>query len=370
MTSRRAFALLAFATVVLAACRPVALPNAPAGTAASSVLVDVNPDPAVTDERAVDNPDPFVLAVDPSYCDTGSGPPAACYYVYSTQVYFNITPVMRSSDLVHWQLAGIDSPADADPWPNGEARTSVSPWSDLFGHWAPAVLPRPSSPGARFVMWYAAQSHVDPTSGFHCLGVATADSPDGPFVDDATAPAYCQTDQGGTIDPSPFVDADGTPYLLYKTEGTSAIPTRLWISQLSADGRSVVPGTEHLLLENDQRPGSWEFPVTEAPAMVRTPSGLFLFYSAYYWSSPSYKIGVARCDTPIGPCRRIYNTPLVESRGAMLGPGGETPFVSASGQWYLAFHAWTSPNVGYDSGGLRSLRILPLSFPSGSPSVG
>jgi hypothetical protein len=104
--------------------------------------------------------------------------------------------------------------------------------------------------------------------------------------------------------------------------------------------------------------------------LARTPAGLFLFYSAYHWATAYYKIGVARCDAPLGPCRRVYRTPVVESRAAMLGPGGQTAFADASGQWHLAFHAWTAGNVGYENGGIRTMRVLPLTFPGGNPAVG
>lgn len=379
MPSRRALTLIPAAVLIVAAgaCRPVApppppppLPTAPSGVAANPTLVDLDPDPAHVNEQVHDAPDPFVLAVDPTYCDSGSGVPAACYYAYTTQVYFNLTPVYRSSDLVHWELGGYDVPGDVDDWPNGAARGALAPWAAVVGHWSPTVLYRPGSPGARFVMWYSAVSNTGATAGFHCLGVAVADSPDGPFVDTSTTPAYCQTAQGGTIDPSPFVDTNGTPYLTYKTEGAANVPTRLWVAQVTADGRSLASGTERLHLEVDRGSGSWENPIIEGPTMARTPAGLFLFYSAYHWETASYKIGVARCDAPSGPCRRVYRTPLVGSRSAMWGPGGQTPFADARGQWHLAFHAWVAPNVGYGNGGIRMLRILSMTFPGGNPAVG
>jgi hypothetical protein len=54
----------------------------------------------------------------------------------------------------------------------------------------------------------------------------------------------------------------------------------------------------------------------------------------------------------------------------MVGPGGQTPFVDGAGQWYLAFHAWSASQVGYGNGGVRTLRVLPMTFPGGNPAVG
>ena len=83
----------------------------------------------------------------------------------------------------------------------------------------------------------------------------------------------------------------------------------------------------------------------------------------------TYRVGVARCNTPLGPCTRIYSSAVLASRGGMFGPGGETPFQVADGTWRMAFHAWDN-TVGYDAGGKRSLHILPLTFPSNRPKVG
>jgi hypothetical protein len=81
-------------------------------------------------------------------------------------------------------------------------------------------------------------------------------------------------------------------------------------------------------------------------------------------------VGVARCATPLGPCTRAYTTPALASRGAALGPGGQHPFVDATGVLQMAFHAWSSPKVTYASGGARSLRFLPVTFPGSNPKVG
>ena len=359
--------------VIAAACTPAAKPApqqggasagpaplaaAPGGAAPGQVLSDTNPNPAIDSWQVADAPDPFVLRVDPSFCAPDGGIPTVCYYAYTTNVYFNPVPVWRSSDLVHWHLAGYDS-GDADTFPDGTAvdLSKFATWSaEAFDKWAPAVF----QVGSQYVMWYAARLGHGP----HCLGVATASSPDGPFRD-AKLP-YCRDSQGGVIDPSPFVESNGTRYLTYKTEGTATQPPRIYAAELSGDGKSLL--REGLLLE---RGAGWELPRIEGPTLWRTSSGLFLFYSAGDWQTASYVVGVARCNGPLGPCTRVYSTPVLTSRGSALGPGGETPFVDATGALRLAFHAWSSPRVGYSTtGATRSLRFLPVSFPGGNPKIG
>jgi len=266
-------------------------------------------------------------------------------------VYLLITPLWRSTDLVHWQLV-------SDAVVNGSAVHTVAPWVRYGRNWSPSVLIRPNNPpNSRYVMWYTAWQA---STGNQCLGVATAPSPAGPFVDTSTGPAYCR--DGGTIDASPFVDFDGTPYLVY----ASGFPGHLWVSQLTTDGRALVPGTEHLLWQGGIAPDAG---VVEGPTLDRIGGQLYLFYSTDDWRTASYRVGVATCATVYGPCLRKYGTASLASRGSMLGPGGQSPFQDTAGVWHLMFHAWTSPFVGYPNGA-RSLHLLPLTFTTTDVRIG
>jgi beta-xylosidase len=236
---------------------------------------------------------------------------------------------------------------------------NLAPWVRWGRNWAPSVFVRPNNPSSsRFVMWYTAQQA---STGHQCLGVATAASPTGPFVDTSTTPAYCRPGDASTIDANPFVDTDGTPYLAY----AAGTPSRLWVAQLTSDGRALVPGTERLLLEGRAPDAA----LVEAPNLVRVDGQLYLFYSTDDWWTAGYRVGVATCDTPSGPCVRKYRTALLASRGPMVGPGGQTPFQDSTGGWHMMFHAWTSPLVGYPNGA-RSLRLLPLTFAGGDVRIG
>jgi arabinan endo-1,5-alpha-L-arabinosidase len=125
---------------------PIPLPAA--GTYANPVLDCDFPDPAVI--RA---PDGF-------------------YYAYATQSqrggeWINIQ-VARSPDLIHWEQLGDALPQKPD-W--------ASATQDF---WAPYVL----HDGDRYLMYYSATHDAchEPERG-HCLAVATAQDPAGPFVD-------------------------------------------------------------------------------------------------------------------------------------------------------------------------------------------
>jgi beta-xylosidase len=378
-----ALALVAVAT----ACYPRHDPPSPApgGTATAGITItpaDVTPPTTTTTSLPPppvypsDFPDPFVLPVGGSY------------YAYATGSGFSVTPAAKSTDLVHWTYLP-DIWGDLEPFtgtpPDLDTTEDGSAWAELFAStWGPAVLPRPSAanPSQRYVLYYAAKPEA---GGAQCIGRATGPSPEGPFIDANPTALICQPSRGGAIDPQPFV-ANGKLYLLWKSEGVAATgePTRIWSTPLSADGLALAGGSAQLL---QTLAWSWEPPIIEAPSMIPAPrnNGYLLFYSANQWQTANYKVAVAFCTTPTSPCKRMYNSPLVASRGGMLGPGGASAFRGADGRWYLAFHSWTSPNVGYhfvpdplfgqlpDPRYSRSLRVLPISFPfwdNSYPKVG
>ena len=279
-----------------------------------------------------DFPDPFILR------------DGHRYFGYSTNRGANI-PVIGSDDLMNWHTLG-------------DALPQLPPWSSRGRVWAPAVLPRPG----RYVLYYTTR-HA--TSGMQCLSVAQATSPQGPFVDDSTGPLVCQTDLGGSIDPSPFVDDTGAVYLLWKSEDRGyTIPSQIWSQPLSADGLSLV-GSPTAVLTQDRE---WEKPTMEAPAMVSDGTGLYLFYSAGTWQNSTYAVGWARCSSPSGPCIKAGDRPLVAASADLSGPGGQEIVQTSDGRRWLAYHAWVPLEGGYP-GSRRLLHIASLHFDATGPVV-
>ena len=114
----------------------------------------------------------------------------------------------------------------------GDALPHEPGWAAPNATWAPSVLQR----GSTFVLYYSA---VYTPTGQQCISEAVATQPQGPYVDNSTLPLMCQTALGGSIDPTPFVDANGTPYLVWKSQGGSGQPPTLWSQQLTADGHRL-----------------------------------------------------------------------------------------------------------------------------------
>src|SRR5256884_571148 len=208
---------------------------------------------------------------------------------------------------------------------------------------AGAVPPRPGG----FVLYYTTRAH-DPDR--ECLSRAVSKEPGGPFVDDSSGPLVCPPD-GGAIDPSPFVAADGRAYLLWKSDATAGIVAQ----ELAPDGLSLV-GDQQPIVQADQ---AWESGVVEAPSMVGYDGRYYLFYSGNNWSTAGYAIGYAVCGSPAGPCTKPADGPWLAPTPQAEGPGGAGAFVDAHGQLSLALHAWVHGKVGYPQGA-RNLFVVPL----------
>jgi hypothetical protein len=174
-------------------------------------------------------------------------------------------------------------------------------------------------------------------TGRQCISRAVASVPTGPYVDRSTAPLECG--ERDAIDPEPVMGSDGLPVLLWVHEHPNAIMAR----QLAPDGLSFV-GPSHQLLSPT---AGWEANNVEAPSMLVTPTGSWLFFSANDWSSRRYAIGVVHCAGPMGPCDRAGSGPLMASHDPIVGPGGGSVYQDAFGSYRLAFHAYREPNVGY-----------------------
>jgi beta-xylosidase len=271
--------------------------------------------------RAAAAPDPFVLDVHGAHRD---------YWAFVTGAGF---PILRSSDLRHWRPAGTAFAA-RPAW--------VVPTGD-WHPWAPSV----TEVGGGYVMYYAGLSRY----GVNCVGVATAVAPGGPYTDlgplsDAAGHAVgC-----GSIDPSPFVDADGRAYLYVSTRPHP----RIAVIPLTPD-RLHAAGPRRALL-------SGHGGVVEGPAVFRHRGTYYLLYSHGGYRGP-YGMAYATAASPLGPFRR-GTTILAQTRRVFSPGGGDVPVSGPHGGTFVVYHGRTG---GY--GAVRTLRVSALRWRRGRPDV-
>jgi beta-xylosidase len=283
-----------------------------------------------------DFPDPFVLVA------------GGRYFAYGTQTGDLNVQLMESVDLRRWDH-------------RGEALPELPQWAARGQTWAPAVLRRDGV----YVLYYTARFEA---AGRQAISVATASDPAGPFVDRSSGPLVFQAERGGSIDPSPFLDTDGTAYLLWKSDDNALHkPTVLW-------GRLLAPGGVGFAWWSSSRrlltqTAAWQAPALEGPTMVKSGKTYFLFYGANDWNSSRSAIGYATCSGPLGPCvdRSTTGPWFATNPGgtAPVGPQGPTLFTDVTGNLRLGFAAWNGV-VGYPAGA-RALWTARLSFANGKP---
>lgn len=299
-----------------------------------------------------DFPDPFLLEY------------SGGYLAYATNTDNANVQMASSADLATWRVL-FDDPAAGKLH---DALPVLPSWAQAGDTWAPEVI----QISGTWVLYFTAR---DTASGLQCVGVATSADPRGPFTSPAPQPLVCQTALGGSIDPSPFRDADGQLYLYFKNDGNNPVadkPTQIFAQRLAADGLSLT-GSPVSLVQNDQ---PWEGRVVEAPTMVVRGGAYTLFFSAndYGWQPSqrvsSYAIGYATCQGPLGPCADNPDNPFLASsvQPCLSGPGHQTVFQSG-GKEYFAFHSWSATKDCAPANLGRFMHLVQLSWQDGAPRL-
>jgi arabinan endo-1,5-alpha-L-arabinosidase len=266
-----------------------------------------------------DFPDPAVILA-----------PDGFYYAYATQTlreehWINIQ-VARSKDLVHWEHLG-----DALPQKPSWAQETQD-------FWAPFVL----YDGERYLMYYSATPDVchEPERG-HCLAVATASEPAGPFVDMGMPLLLGMGFE--YIDPMAYDDPVTGKRLLYWGSGFQPIK----VQELAEDRISFVPGSApiDLVWPNGKNGG---FPrLVEAAWVIRHDDFYYLFFSGDNCCGPDaeYGVMVARSKSATGPFETLeqakgvpHSLMLFKSEN-WLAPGHNSIVTDKAGQVWIIYHA-------------------------------
>lgn len=268
--------------------------------------------PIVTDENPAD---PHVIRVD----DT--------YYLYAT-THGRGYEALSSTDLVHWQPRGsvFDDPRK--------------------GAWAPDVFHDRRGSG-KFYLYYT-DSDPDPLPGPHAkqIGVAVADGPLGPFIDQRVL-------ANGAIDAHLFQDDDGRMYLYYvRIIGGFSVLVQPMADPLTPKG----PATE--ILRPTERWERMSGEVTEGPFILKRDGTYYLMYSGTGADSPHYAIGYATSKSPTGPFAKFPGNPIVKRTDRIFGPGPHSVVEGPDKKLWMVYHQ--KHNAG--SNWKRFLALDPLWF--------
>lgn len=165
--------------------------------------------------------------------DEGVKPDGSEWYV------MNEWRVYSTADMVNWTDHGAALPL------------STFEWAQEGTAWASQCIKSPKN-GKYY--WYVCCQPKN--SGSMAIGVAEGDTPVGPFSDPLGRPLI--SGGWGYIDPSPFIDTDGTAYLVFGNPG--CFIAKLNSDMISYDTNWTVSGN-HVTKEQN---GIWEFKQDES----------------------------------------------------------------------------------------------------------
>ncbi|MEE1930795.1 arabinan endo-1,5-alpha-L-arabinosidase [Streptomyces sp. TRM 70351] len=266
-----------------------------------------------------------VLVHDPTMIRTADG-----YVLYSTHGGLE---ARTSTDRVHFRRAGSAFATPPSWW------RTYSPTSDV---WAPDI----SHHDGRYLMYYAVSSFGSNRSAIG-LATSTTGRP-GSWTDQGVVYTTSTSSDHNAIDPSLLVDADGRWWLSFGSYWSGIHAIRID----PASGKRAAWDTTRRHLAT--RPASPH--AVEAPHIIRHGSFYYLFVSfdrCCAGTSSTYKIMVGRSTEPTGPFRDRNGTPMVngggtpllETHGRVIGPGGQSVLHDTDGD-LLVYHYYDGEDRG------------------------
>jgi beta-xylosidase len=242
-----------------------------------------------------------------------------------------------------------------------DAMPKLAPWINTAHPrvWAPDVV---ALPGGKYILYYSAA--LQRNGAIHCLGYATSNNIEGPFVDNSAQPWICPVKQGGAIDISGFYDTKKNKrYVVYKVDGNAIghggecgntvdpiVPTPILIQQVDLNYGYKMVGSPLQILTNIK---ALDGPYVEAPALNYMSGKYVLFYSPQCYTTPKYAVAYAIADQITGPYQRSGT--LFKTNGPLgfQAPGGLDVAINGD---HAVWHAYVSP--GPSSGGYEHIANL------------
>src|SRR5690606_21355767 len=242
-------------------------------------------------------------------------PKSKLFYAYGTEDHWGdqkgsrLVPVLESEDLIQWKYVG-------------EAFQKKSSWKKAGGIWAPDI----NYINGQYYLYYSYSTWGDKDPG---IGLAIADSPKGPFLDQGKLFSSSDIGVPNSIDPFYYTEK-GKSYLFWgsfsrlPTQGTYAI-------ELTEDGKDV----KHRARKTKIAAGDFE------AVMIHKRKGYYYFFgskgSCCNGSGSTYHVLVARSKDLLGPyvdrqgrsiLERGNGSLFLKGNGTYVGPGHNSGVIS------------------------------------------
>lgn len=255
------------------------------------------------------------------------------YYLYATTFLKNVPNYCGFHVWVSEDLETFSAPTEA--YKKGERSFGCRDF------WAPEVVEY----GGKYLMFYSARREADQSLR---IGVATSDSPTGPFVDvQDRQPMF---DFGyAAIDAHPFIDDDGKKYLYYSRDCSENFvngnrESHIYVAELSEDMLSL-KGQGKLLLaptEDYEKAtylyGGQNVYWNEGPFVVKRDGVYHLMYSANFFASTDYCLCASASKYPDHGFQK-YEKPILKAiEGKMSGPGHNSVVKVGENEYLCVYH--------------------------------
>ncbi len=247
------------------------------------------------------------------------------YYAYSTQANWQkegfggryITPVLRSKNLVQWEVVG-------------DALLQKPSWKGEGGIWAPDAAYHKG----KYFLYYSFSTWGDPNPG---IGLATSKTPQGPFTDHGKLFLSKEIGVANSIDAFLYVDKK-KPFLVWGSfHGIYAVP-------LSKDGMQVTG--EKFKLAGNAYEGS----------LIYKRDGYYYYFGSVgtccAGAKSTYQVKVGRSKNFKGPYLDREGKSLLDNGGTLLlqknegdtgflGPGHNGDIITdKSGVTWMLYHGF------------------------------
>ena len=270
------------------------------------------------------------------------------YYIYTTT---DGTPgwggtafsCFSSDDLKTWTDEGVilDLATDQVPWADGNA-------------WAPAIEEKMVDGKYKYFFYYSGNPVA---GGGNQIGVATADSPTGPFTDLGHAiVTESPTGKGQQIDVDVFTDpVSGKSYLYWGNgymAGAELKPSMTEIDKSTIKVMTPEGGT----LET--------YAYREAPYVFFKDGKYYFMWSVDDTGSPNYHVAYGTSDSPLGDIA-VAEQPVVliqDAVNGIFGPAHNSVVELPDGTWRIVYHRINPAYKHKDPGVHRQVCIDEMTF--------
>lgn len=226
---------------------------------------------------------------------------------YALQTHFD---AFSSPDLVNWTKHSEVLHIRDVPWVK-------------YALWAPAIV----SKDGKYYLYFGGND-IQSNDEVGGIGVAVADTPEGPFKDAIGRPLISQIINGAQpIDQFVFLDDDGQYYMYYGGWGHCNV-VKLNDDLISL-GRFDDGDTYKEITPKDY---------VEGPFMLKRNGKYYFMWSEGGWTGPNYRVAYAIAESPLGPFERI-GTILQQDPEIATGAGHHSVIqIPGTEDYYIVYH--------------------------------